>query len=70
MTAEQVEVINYKVIQAIADEKAQIVGKKKARKAAIAATAAAKILLVEPVLEADTVVASTPAPETGDGTAV
>jgi hypothetical protein len=51
MTAEQVTAINTTLAQAIADDKAAIVAKKKARKAAIEATAAAK-LIVEPVVEA------------------
>ena len=53
MTTEQVTAINTRVAQAIADDKAAIVAKKKARTAAIEATAAAK-LIVEPVVEAVT----------------
>ena len=54
MTTEQVTAINTRVAQAIADDKALIVAKKNARKSAIEATAAAK-LIVEPIVEAVTV---------------
>jgi CRISPR/Cas system-associated endonuclease Cas1 len=64
MTAEQETAVNTTIAQAIADDKALIVAKKKARTAAKEATAAAK-LIVEPVVEA-IVVAAEPAAETGE----
>lgn len=64
MTAEQETAINTTVAQAIADDKALIVAKKKARTAATEATAAAK-LIVEPVVEA-IVLAPEPTTETNE----
>ena len=64
MTAEQETDINTILAQVIVDDKALIVAKKKARTAAIEATAAAK-LIVEPAVEA-IVLAADPATETGE----
>jgi len=64
MTAAQEEAIASRIAQALVDEKALVVARKKAREAAIAATAAAKLLLTAPLTET-VVVATEPPAEPG-----
>ena len=55
MTVEQEESVRTRVEKAIADDKAIIAIKKKARKDALEAAVAAKLVVVEPVMETEVV---------------